>query len=223
VTDKKDLPCSPCRSEISVAVILLAAGRSTRMSSDFGHKLLVAVDGVPLVRRVAMQAIESRATHVYVVTGFRHEDIGDCLADLQISIAFNPAFASGMASSLVAGLKIPGVMDHDGTLILLADMPAITAKCLNDLIAAFETSNGRAIVRASHAGTPGNPVILPNALYARALDLQGDRGAKGVIQTSDLDVVDVEIGEAAIFDIDTKEDLEKYGDTSRRQNSVRNL
>ncbi len=220
MSNEQVFPGRAGRSDISVGIVILAAGRSTRMSTDIGHKLLATFGGVPLVRRVALQAIESRAKQVYAVTGFRHEEIGDCLAGLEITLTFNPGFASGMASSLVAGLKIPGVMDHDGILILLADMPAITALDLDQLIMAFETSNGRAVIRASHAGTPGNPVVLPGELYRQALLLQGDRGAKGLIESSDLDIIEVEIGEGATIDIDTKEDLQRYGDTSDGHNAV---
>lgn len=214
MTNEQDLPDRPRRPDISVAIVILAAGRSSRMSGDIGHKLLATFDGIPLVRHVALQAVGSKARHVYAVTGFRHEDIEDCLAGLDVTVAFNPAFASGMASSLVAGLEIPGAMDQDGTLILLADMPAITVGDLDQLIMAFQSSEGRSIIRASHAGTPGNPVILPKALYQKALTLQGDRGAKGLIDISGMEIVEVEIGEAALIDVDTQEDLQRHGGVS---------
>jgi molybdenum cofactor cytidylyltransferase len=184
------------------------------MSPDIGHKLLATFDGIPLVRRVALRATRSRSAHVFAVTGFQREDIDSCLAGLDITVSFNPAFASGIASSLVTGLKIPGAMDHDGALILLADMPAIKVEDLDRLIYAFESSQGRSIIRASHAGTPGNPVILPKAIYEQALTLRGDRGAKVLIENTDLDIVEVEIGAAAVIDVDTREELQKQGGTS---------
>lgn len=197
--------------EISVAILILAAGRSSRMSPAAGHKLLARFDGVPFVRRTALRAIASRARHVYAVTGFRHDEIVNCLAGLDLTVAINPAYASGMASSLVAGLKIPDVMSHDGVLILLADMPAITADNLDTLIEAFKACRGQRIIRASHAGAPGNPVILPKRLYPQALMLQGDRGAKALIENSALEIVEIDIGEAALLDVDTVDDLLDLG------------
>lgn len=211
MTSEQELSNRSARPDISVAIIILAAGRSSRMSPDAGHKLLATFDGVPLVRRVAIRAIECKASRIYVVTGYRHEEIETCLVDLDMTIAFNPAFASGMSSSLVAGLTMPGVTDHDGVLILLADMPAITTDNLDQLIEAFATSKGRSIVRAGHAGTSGNPVILPKALYPSALTLQGDRGAKSLIESCDLDIVEIDIGKAAIVDVDTQSDLQRLG------------
>ncbi|TNM62337.1 nucleotidyltransferase family protein [Aliirhizobium smilacinae] len=211
MTNRQELPNQFLKPDISVAIIILAAGRSSRMPSDAGHKLLSTIDDVPLVRRMALRAIESKASHVYAITGFRHEEIEACLVGLDMTIAFNLAFASGMSSSLITGLNIPGAMDHDGILVLLADMPAITVENLDQLIAAFEMFGARAVIRAVHVGIPGNPVILPKALYHRALTLQADRGAKMLIETSGVEMVEIEIGEAAVIDIDTLDDLERFG------------
>lgn len=211
MTNKQELFNQSVEADISVAIIILAAGRSSRMSPDGGHKLLSTFDGVAMVRRMALRAIESKAVNIYAVTGFRHEQIEACLVDLDMQIAFNAAFASGMSSSLRAGLKIPGVMDHAGVLILLADMPSITTYNLDQLIDAFATSKGRCIVRAAHAGTSGNPVILPKRLFAQALTLEGDRGARTLIENCDLDIIEVDIGEAALVDVDTQSDLQRLG------------
>ncbi len=211
MTDKQELPNRSAKPGISVAIIILAAGRSSRMSPDAGHKLLSTFDGVPLVRRMALRAIESKANHVHAVTGFKHEEIEACLVGLDMTTAFNPIYPSGMASSLIAGLNIPGAMDHDGVLILLADMPSTTTDNLDQLIESFITSKGRSIVRAAHAGRSGNPVILPKALYARALTLRGDRGARSLIDDCDLDIIEIDIGEAAIVDVDTQSDLQVLG------------
>lgn len=205
-------PSNPtAKPGISVAIIILAAGRSSRMASDAGHKLLSTFDGVPLVRRMALRATGSKASHVYAVTGFRHDEIEACLAGLDMTITFNPAFGSGMASSLITALNISGAMDHDGVLILLADMPSITKDNLDQLIDAFVLSKGLSIVRAAHAGTSGNPVILPRALYPQVLTLLSDRGAKSLIENCDLDIVEVDIGEAAVVDVDTLSDLQGLG------------
>ncbi len=211
MTNKQELTHQSAKPDISVAIIILAAGRSSRMLPDAGHKLLSTFDGVPLVRRMALRAIESKALGIYAVTGFRHMQIEDCLVGLDMRIAFNPAFASGMSSSLSAGLNIPGVTDHDGVLILLADMPSITTRNLDQLIDAFAASKGRSIVRAAHGRATGNPVVLPQALYAQARELQGDRGARTLIENCDLDIIDVDIGEAAIVDVDTQSDLQRLG------------
>lgn len=115
MSNKQQLLNQSAKPDISAAIIILAAVRPSTMSPAAGHKLLSTFDGIPLVRRMALRAVESKANDVYAVTGFRHKQIKACLVGLDVTIAFNPAFASGMSSSLSAGLNIPGVTDHSGS------------------------------------------------------------------------------------------------------------
>ena len=101
--------------------------------------------------------------------------------------------------------------DVAGALIVLGDMPGITAQDLDRLIEAFRRTDGQAIVRATHAGKRGNPVILPRILFPAVATLEGDTGARHLVEADGLDVVDVEIGAAASVDVDTREALESAG------------
>jgi molybdenum cofactor cytidylyltransferase len=90
LTGARDNPGPTDRAGISVAIVILAAGRSSRVSPAAGHKLLSTFEGIPLVRRVTMRALNSHANNVDLVTGFRHSDIAHCLEGLDITIARNP-------------------------------------------------------------------------------------------------------------------------------------
>lgn len=188
-----------------VGIALLAAGRASRMGPDGPHKLLAEFSGMPLVRRMAETALAARPAQLVVVTGHRAPEIEAALAGLDLQIIRNGAFADGMASSLVAGLTVGGMAGRDGLMVLLADMPGITTADLAALIEAFRAARGRAIVRAVSGGKRGNPVILPRAVFPDILKLQGDIGARSIIETSGLSVIDVEIGAAAQLDVDTPE------------------
>ncbi|EJJ30874.1 nucleotidyltransferase family protein [Rhizobium sp. CF142] len=188
-----------------VAIVLLAAGMATRMAPSGGHKLLAEFNGMPLVRRSALTAINSHAESVTVVVGHRQDDIRNALSDLQLSVVANPDYASGIASSLVIGFAAAAANGADGILVMLADMPAVTSCDLNRLITAFQDSKRESIVRAVSQGKPGNPVILPRSLYDAVPRLRGDVGARDLIKTSGLPVIEIEIGEAAQIDVDTPE------------------
>jgi molybdenum cofactor cytidylyltransferase len=84
-------------------------------------------------------------------------------------------------------------------------MPGVTGADLDALISAFRAASGRAIVRAVSRGKRGNPVILPRALGDAVMRLEGDVGARHIIETSGLPVIDVDIGDAAHLDVDTPE------------------
>ncbi|WFU03566.1 molybdopterin-binding/glycosyltransferase family 2 protein [Rhizobium sp. CB3171] len=200
----RDIAVKP-EAQISVAVVLLAAGKARRMGEGGPHKLLAEFDGIPLVRRSAATAMASGAAAVIAVTGHRRAEIEQALAGLAIECVHNPDYASGMASSLVAGISAPVAQRADGALVMLADMPGVTSDDLKTLIAAFRKANGQAIVRAVSRGKRGNPVILPRAVFDAVMRLEGDVGARHIIETAGLAVIDVDIGDAAHLDVDTPE------------------
>jgi len=192
---------------LNIAIIILAAGQATRMGGPDRHKLLASLHDEPLVRRVARQALASTASTVTVVTGCRHDAIEAALAGLNISVLHNPDYAEGMGRSLAAGMCAPGIGEADGILVMLADMPDITDGHLNILLDAFRACAGGSVLRASSAGVPGHPVILPRTLHGTLWNLRGDVGARDAIADSSLPVTLVEIGSAALQDIDTLDDL----------------
>ncbi|MBY5775268.1 NTP transferase domain-containing protein [Rhizobium leguminosarum] len=190
---------------VTVAAVILAAGKASRMGEGGAHKLLAEFDGEPLVRRAAGTALTADAASVIVVTGHRRSEIEATLSGLAVTAVENTDYASGMASSLIAGFSASQAHHADGVLVLLADMPGVTSGDLDTLIAAFRAAAGRAIVRAVSRGKRGNPVILPRLLGDAVMRLEGDVGARHLIETSGLPVIDVDIGDAAHLDVDTPE------------------
>ena len=96
-------------------------------------------------------------------------------------------------------------------MIVLGDMPGVASDDLDRLIDAFRKAGGNSVVRASHQGKRGNPVLLPRALFAAIAHLEGDTGARHLVEAEGLDVIDVETGEGASVDVDTREALEGAG------------
>ena len=190
-----------------IAALVLAAGQSRRMGSR--HKLLERIDGIPLVRRAVNAALASRAASVTVVTGSRAEEIGALVAAPRVTLAHNPDYAEGMASSLRRGIAaLPA--DADAVLVLLADMPRIDAGHLDRLIEAYaERADQAPIVVPTHAGRRGNPVLWPHRHFAEMTALAGDQGARALLDRHATEIQCVEMPDTAIFnDIDTREDLE---------------
>ncbi|HEV7309095.1 molybdopterin-binding/glycosyltransferase family 2 protein [Ensifer sp.] len=200
------LPITP------VEIVVLAAGRASRMGPEGGHKLLATFGGVPLVRRSVEAAIAAAPGRVTVVTGHREADIRAALEGLAVRFVSNPDYLSGMASSLTAGLAAIGSR-ASGMLVMLADMPGIGCEDLARLTARFQSEDGRAIVRATSDGQRGNPVILPRQTFADIRRLVGDVGARHIIEKSALPVIDVELGSAARLDLDTPEQILAAGGT----------
>jgi molybdenum cofactor cytidylyltransferase len=192
----------------SVEIVLLAAGRSSRMGGP--NKLLALFDGKPLVRQTAERALASRADRTIVVTGHQTDRVRAALQGLDVRLTDNPDFATGLASSLKTGIAAVSPRAA-GAMIVLGDMPGVSSSDLDRLIDAFIASGGRAIVRATFRGKRGNPVVLPRALFAEVAHLEGDIGARPLVEAEGGNVIDVEIGEAAFVDVDTPDALTSAG------------
>lgn len=198
----------PPKNKLKVGIVLLAAGRSSRMGGP--NKLLALFDGKPLVRRTAERALGSKASGTIVVTGHQRERVQAALAGLHVAFADNPDFADGLSTSLKAGIAyLPE--DSAGVMIVLGDMPGVSSEDLDRLIDAFRKAGGNSVVRASHDGKRGNPVLLPRSLFPAIAHLEGDTGARHLVEAEGLDVIDVEIGAGASVDVDTREALEGAG------------
>ena len=188
-----------------VAAVVLAAGTSSRYRAEAGPdaatKLVADLDGKPLVRHVVEAAFASRAAPVVVVTGHANEQVRAALVGLPTTFIHNPDFATGLASSLKAG--IAALADEvDGALILLGDMPRIDPILINRLIDAFADHRDARAVAPLHAGERGNPALVARAMFDDIAGLSGDQGARKLFAGGG--VVDVPVDDEAVtIDVDT--------------------
>jgi molybdenum cofactor cytidylyltransferase len=206
----------PAMRPVTVAAVLLAAGQARRMGGqERAHKLLAEFDGVPLVRRSAEMLLSADISSLVAVTGHRRMEVEAALGGLAVDFRFNADYDTGMASSLISAFSHGGTASHDGVLVMLADMPAVTKEHVDTLVRAFQEAEGRCVVRSVSGGKRGNPVILPKASYPAVLRLEGDIGARAIIEGAGLDVIDVDIGPAAHIDVDTPEEVIAAGGVIR--------
>ncbi|MEA2904725.1 MAG: molybdenum cofactor cytidylyltransferase [Alphaproteobacteria bacterium] len=188
-----------------IAAVLLAAGRSTRMGGP--NKLLAEIGGRPLVRIAAEEALGSRARPVIVVTGHERERIEAALAGLPVRLVHNADFASGLGSSVRAGIAaVPA--DADGVVVCLGDMPQVNAPLIDRLIAAFDPERGALAVMPTTEGRRGNPVLWSRRFFPELMAIEGDVGARHLITRYGEAVVEVPVsGKGALIDVDTPEAL----------------
>jgi molybdenum cofactor cytidylyltransferase len=97
--------------------------------------------------------------------------------------------------------------DAQAVLVLLADMPRISAAHIDRLIEAWDPARP-AIIVPQHQNRRGNPVLWPRALFAEMQAVRGDRGARELLAQHAGQVQWVDIDDEAIFiDVDTPDDL----------------
>ena len=199
-----------------IGALLLAAGQSRRMGGP--NKLLAAIDGTPMVAHVARRLLASRARPIVAVLGNQADTVDIALGKLPVKRVRNPEFAAGLSTSLKRGIAaLPS--DLDGVIVCLGDMPLISGRHLDRLIAAFNSLEGRAIIVPTRRGKRGNPVLWSRQFFPEMTGLAGDVGAKHLIGEHAEFVAEVEMDDAAVLvDIDTPEALDAFRE---KRNSAR--
>lgn len=183
-----------------VAAVVLAAGRGRRFGKQ--SKLLAPFRGRPLVRAAVDSALASQASPVLVVGGHRGDAVEAALAGLPVQVVANPDYDLGMSSSLRVGLlALPEGID--GALVLLGDMPRVTAAHLDRLVAAFTAAGGESVCVPTHGGRRGNPVLWPARYFPRLVAIEGDRGGRALLTELGEAVVEVEMADdGVLIDVD---------------------
>ena len=185
-----------------LAAVVLAAGRSSRMAGP--NKLLLELDGKPLVRHAVEAALGAGLGPVVVVTGHGADAVRAALSGQQVEIRHNPDFAEGLSTSLRAGIEALGE-EVDGAFVMLGDMPRVTSAHLRRIAAAFAPGDGRAIAVPTVRGRWGNPLLWARRFFPAMAMLDGDRGARLIAAGHPDCIVEVEMDDdGVLLDVDTR-------------------
>jgi molybdenum cofactor cytidylyltransferase len=191
----------------NVAAIILAAGQSARFREAAGQdapatKLVALHQGKPMIRHVAETALAAGLAPVIVVTGHAAQEVQAALAGLNVTFIYNADYASGMASSLKTGLA--GVIEAEGFLVLLGDMPLVSTSLIEALVDRFQQEPMADAVVPLYQGQRGNPVLLSARLAPAIRTLQGDEGARSLLRGPNRQIVAYSCDDIAVqTDIDT--------------------
>ncbi len=202
-----------------VAVVVLAAGQGRRMNGD--TKQLVRFGDETLITRAVRTAKQSSVGDVFVVLGYKFEQISELLNDTfanstppehaAFNIVQNPDWSEGIAASIRAA--VTAVDGYDAVLFMTVDQPFVDENWLKRLRDAFIESRKDVVASVYGAPqSPGIPALFSKSKFSALSMLQGDRGAKQAIIDSDPLLLDTLL---AKYDIDTKGDLEECLDIQR--------
>ena len=181
--------------------ILLAAGTGSRFG---GEKLLYSMpDGVAIAAHAARNLV---AAGLDVTAVVRPGDfpLADMLEQEGCVVTVCREAARGMGASLAHAISAE--RGADGWVIALADMPKIMPGTIRSVIAALE--QGELMVAPQFQGRRGHPVGFSAALRNELLALDGDEGARAVVERHRdalklIDCDDVNV----LYDIDRKSDV----------------
>ena len=185
---------------MTVSALVLAGGMSTRMGPT--NKLLVDLDGEPMVRQVVKVAVDSHVDLVTVVTGYQADEVTARVNDLACKIVHNPAYAEGLASTLGAGLaSLPQTVE--ATVVVLGDMPKVSSQHINRLVETYASATTTDIVVPTYKGRFGNPVLFARRYFAQLMALTGDIGGRRLLRQYRERVCEIPMDDdAVLLDVD---------------------
>jgi molybdenum cofactor cytidylyltransferase len=211
------MPSKPRADSVPVPAILLAAGASTRLGQPKQNLRLPAFCGQTLLDHAVGLARTAGAAPIFVILGAHAAEIHLECELLDCILVRNEAWAEGMASSI--RLAISAVLENapaaSGAMVLVCDQPGLSAEHLRRLLDAHAAEPSR-IAASRYAGRTGVPAIFPRALFPALLELQGDQGARALLQQPGAAVDAIEFPEGEL-DLDSPEDLQRLEEKSRPQ------
>jgi len=186
-----------------VAVIILAAGGSSRMGSP---KQLLKVHGKSLISHLAGVAITACLGPVVVVVGANSDQVREQLRHLDVHFVFNENWSEGIASSVRSGILYlqQNLPDINAAFVMLADQPLVDVTLLRTMATASRDS-GQSVITCDYGSVTGPPTLFKSNHFAALLELHGDEGAKKVVKENPATVCIVPFA-GGKTDLDTPED-----------------
>ena len=186
-----------------ISAILLAAGQSKRMNGE--NKLSKEIQGIPLIKHSVKNILASSVDELIVILGYQKEIIEKIIdKNERIKFAFNGNFESGMASSVKIGLNNLSEKT-EAFFICLGDMPMINSDIYNQLI---QSKNNKEIIVPTYKGQQGNPILFSKSIKVKIVAIQGDVGARKILELNKSKILNVKITNQSIRkDFNTKDDF----------------
>lgn len=193
-----------------IQAVLLAAGIGQRFQASSQQsqpvdKLLTALpDQNTSILAQTANALTLAAPKVLAVVQPQQIARKQGLMQLGVEVIESPLSAKGMGHTIAAG--VGASQEACAWLIVLADMPWVSAALMQSLCAAFE--HQQQIIIPSYQGQRGHPVLFGAAWRRQLMALTGDRGAKSILDANPACVSELDWPDSSILrDVDVVADL----------------
>ena len=189
----------------SCGIVIMAAGASTRFGKP---KQLLQYRGKTLLDHAVNEAINTKADAVVLILGKNADMFQKEIDKEKVRVVINKDWEEGMASSVRLGLNtlLKSKPYMDAVIFMVCDQPHISSSVLNELIITQQKTT-KQIVTCNYGGSIGPPALFHKKYFKELAKLNGDVGARNIIQQNMHDVATIQFPEGKI-DIDTKEDYD---------------
>jgi molybdenum cofactor cytidylyltransferase len=203
---------------MKLGVVVLAAGAASRMGNA---KMLLPFKGNPILIHLLEEIKAIHPATICLVTGKFANEIDAVIEESDLTMVENTAWESGMAGSIKIGLKtvLKSQPLLDAVLFIVSDQPFLDRQLLAKMLDAFQHT-GKAIVAATYEGVSGTPVLFGKRFFEAIEKLEGDKGARAILQAHPEELVTIDFPLGAL-DIDTPEDYNRLLKLLKETNAER--
>lgn len=182
-----------------IAGLLLASGASRRFGSN---KLLAELAGRPVARWSA-EALAHAVDSLVIVVPPDSVALRAALDGLSARFVENPSPHEGIASSIRAGVAAL-TREVEAVVIALGDQPTIEPEVVRRVSTAWRGApSGTRAVTTAYADGRGHPTLFAAELFPALRALEGDRGARDLLESLGDAVTAVAVAGARPADVDT--------------------
>jgi len=189
-----------------INAVVLAAGASERMGKP--KPLLRFRDKTFLGQIIAVLKL-SDVDRINIVLGVEAQAIRKSVDLSGTDVIVNENYQRGQLSSLIAAIEATPPQTQ-AILLCLADMPFITAKIVNEIIAKFRETSA-AIIVPVFDGKRGHPTLFARAVFDELLSAPSEQGARFVLYSNEQRVLELQTSNSGVqVRIDTPDDYRLY-------------
>ena len=183
----------------NTSTIILSAGLSRRMGE---HKPLMNLGGQTVLERILSLYRQAGVADIRVVTGHRADPVRTALSSHPVTVVHNPAYKSGMFSSVLAGIdSLPATIRS--FFIHPVDIPLVHPHTLSRLMDASNRASST-VVYPVFNDRRGHPPLIHSKLKDAIAAHDGRGGLRALLERFDATSIDIQVAdEGVLLDLDT--------------------
>jgi len=176
-----------------ISAILLAAGKSKRMNGE--NKLCKKLHGIPMINHSIKNILSSSIDELIIVLGHENKVVQNLIKkNNKIKFILNNKYETGIASSIKTGIKCLSI-NSKAFFICLGDMPMVNKNVYNKLINSRKNED---IIIPTYKGIRGNPILFSKSMINQIMNIEGDIGAKNILNINKNILLHIEIDDEGI-------------------------
>ncbi len=193
------------------AVLILAAGFSSRMGQ---FKPLLAIGGETVTDHL-ISTFVTNGVEVYLVVGYRGEELKAGIKNRDVTFVENPDYAHGMFTSVQTGVRALKP-EYEAFFVMPVDIPLVKPSSVQSLLTAYNEHPGR-IIYPVFRTKRGHPPLIPISLASVIAEWERDGSLRAVLSSYERLAIEISVpDENILMDINTTDDYKLLVERYRR-------